>query len=116
MSQVPNCSQADDDLQQWMVANVQPEFHERFRELGAEELQDLQDLNEPDLEKIGMQPLKRRKILRAVRSVLGLGAFPLLICVLCNGVQPSYHYRTYLSTHRTTCSPGSSASFDYIVC
>ena len=54
MSQVPNCSQADDVLEQWMVANVQPEFHERFRSLGAEELQDLEDLNEPDLEKIGM--------------------------------------------------------------
>jgi hypothetical protein len=63
-------SQGPSLLQQWMAINVQPEFLVAFTGLGAEDIGDLQDLEEQDLEKIGMQPLKRRKILRAVAQAL----------------------------------------------
>jgi hypothetical protein len=56
------------DITSWTAKHIPPAFTVSFASLGAEDFEDLRELTEPDLEKIQMPPLKRRRILRQIEK------------------------------------------------
>lgn len=71
-------------FQEWINTNVGEDFSVKFKSMGAEDLADLDDVEEKDLREIGMPVLKARKLLKVIRSSLlaqTTGTYARLICL-----------------------------------
>lgn len=62
-------SAEDDDLVQWLEATRLTDMREGLRRLGVEELADITDVEDDDLDDLGMTPVQKRRFKRAVESL-----------------------------------------------
>ena len=90
-------------FQEWINTNVDAAYSVKFKSMGAEDLSDLDDVQEKDLREIGMPVLKARKLIKVIQSSLlelaqTTGTYT---CLICLSLWPGCPLLTSLPSSRT---------------